>query len=342
MHIIRRLLTPGVLVPTLLSAAFLVVLLNLADAGKVAVAIAVDAPRTVVPVVLLTLLYLVAKGLQWRLYLGRLGIRPAWRKLLIPYVGGELGSSLPMGVYLENYLLKGVDGAAFGRSSSATIWMLMTEIVLCLLALLAVGVPGWPWVRPLALAVLLGLLLVGWLFFRLLLVQRLLRRWQPRRRWLQVLVAGAQQFLEGGRRLFAWQTFLAGIPLTALYLGAYVAALYIVGAGLIPRFEWRAALAAFTFSLVVVLLISVLPHLGSVEAAGMAVLLQFGVSNSLGLGIFLTVRVLATGTVALVCALVFLTGYREVGRALHRLSGAPQEEHGLAVEDWQGQRAAGA
>ena len=339
MSAVKKVLSARVLIPTLLSAALLMILLNLANTGSVAFAIALAAPRAVLPVCLLTLLYLIVKAVQWSYYLSHVGIRPGWRKLLIPYVGGELGGSLPMGVYLENYLLKGIEGANIGRSFAATTWMLITEIEFCLLMLLIVGVPGWSWVRPLAAALLVGMLLVGWLLFRTRTAQRLLERWQPRQQWLQSLMNGARQFMAGGRQLFTWQTCLYGILLTALYLGAYIVALYIVGRSLIPSFSWQVAIAAYTFSLVVVLLVSFLPHLGSFEAAGMAVLAQFAISRDVALGMFLTVRVLETGTIALICVAVLSIFYRKVGHALRRLPQQRGEVSAVELEDWKGQRA---
>jgi hypothetical protein len=296
MSFLKKALNPRMLVPTLLSAALLVVLLNIAHAGDVAVEIARAAPRTALPVCLLTLVYLIIKAVQWSHYLSRLNIRPGWRKLLIPFVGGELGGSLPMGVYLENYLLKGVEEIEIGRSFVATTWILITEIELCLLTLLIVGVPGWSWVRPLAVALLAGMLLVGWLLFRTQVARQLLEQWQPRQRWLQALLGGVRQFIAGGRQLFTWRTFLYGFPLTALYLGAYVVALYIVGRSLIPGFSWQAVITTYAFSLATVLLVSFLPNLGTFEAAGMAVLAQFAVSGDVSLGMLLTVHVLKTGT----------------------------------------------
>lgn len=320
MKLLKKLLSPKIIIPTLLSAGFLALLLSLADARKVGSELFNDIPRTVVPVVFLTLLYLLVKGLQWWLNLTRLGISADWRELLVPYAGGEIGNNLPMGVYMENFLLKGALGADIWQSSAATTWMLIMEIVLCLLTLLVAGVPGWLWLRPLAAVIAAGMLLFGLGFFKSRLVDEWLSAWRPRWKWLRAGVEGAAQFLKSGRQLFALRTFLYGIPMTMLYLGAYATTLYVVGRGLVPTFGWRPALAGYAFSVLVVLLLSFLPNLGSVEAAGTLVLAQFGIDKSLGVGIFLIMRVLTTGTIALVCVLVFLCFHRQVGRMLTRLS----------------------
>ena len=323
----KRLWRPKVIVPTLLSAGCLAFVLTFANAHTVSYEIVTALPRALVPVFLLTLLYLIAKAIQWRLYLARLNIRPDWQALLVPFAGGEIGNSLPMGVFLENYLLKGSLGSEIGRSSAATTWMLITEIAVCLSALLVVGVPGWPWLRPLALAILLGMLLVGFILFRWRFIDATLESWARRSRRLRPLAEGARQFLEGGKLLFSWRTFACGLPLTAVYLGAQVTALTIIGETLSPGFGWHEALASFAFSLGVVLVVPVLPHLGSVEASGLGVLLQFGLSKNLAVGCFLTLRLLTTGTIMLVGAIVLAPLHQEVGLVMRAL-GRKEEQPG--------------
>jgi uncharacterized membrane protein YbhN (UPF0104 family) len=321
---LRKLLNPKIILSTLLSAALLAFLLTFTNSGAVWGEIVAALPAVVLPVFFLILIYLVAKAVQWKIYLARLGIRPGWQELLVPYAGGEIGNSLPMGVYLENYLLKGASGSGFGRSAAATTWMLITEIITCLLALLAIGVPGLPWVRPLAGGLLLGMLAVGVFFFKTRVPRQWLEHRHPRRRWAASAVKGTRQFLEGGGQLFSWHTFAYGLPLTAIYLGAYATALYVIGNMLIAptgfHWTWLDAAIAFAFSLVVVLLVPILPHLGSVEASGVGVLLALAVSRNLAVAGFLTLRLLATGSIIVVCGLALILLHREVNQVLWRLS----------------------
>lgn len=324
---LKLIFNPEVLIPTLLSAALLAFLLTIANSGKVIgeIETGVASPASLLPAILLVMIYLVAKLMQWKLYLARLQLRPGWKELLVPYAGGEIGNSLPMGVYIENYLLKGVLGSGIGRSAAATTWMLITEIIICLLALLVIGVPDWPWVRPLAGGIIIGLLLVGLFFFKTRFVREWLRDWEPRWRWLRLVRDGMKQFLEGSGELFSWHIFVYGLPLTAIYLGAYATILYMVGNVLIASqgvsWSWHQAAAAFAFSLVIVLLAPMLPHLGTVEATGLGVLLQFGISRNLAVGSFLVLRLLATGAIIVICALVLLLLHRQTGAVIRRLSG---------------------
>ncbi|HEY7126387.1 MAG TPA: lysylphosphatidylglycerol synthase transmembrane domain-containing protein [Ktedonobacterales bacterium] len=318
---LRALLNPKVIVPTVLSAGFLAFIVAFGDAGKVSREIATAAPIAVLPVFFLTVLYLLAKGVQWHVYLRRLEIKPASKEFLVPYAGGEFSNSLPLGVYLENYLLKGALGEGFGKSAAATTWMLITEILICLLALMVIGVPDWPWVRPLAIGIFLGMLAVGIVLFKTRLVHERLERWQPKRKGLRSAREGFKDFLEGSSQLLSWHTFVYGLPLTTIYLGAYATSLYVIGAALqASTWGWEKATAAYAFSLVVVLLVPVLPHLGTVEASGLGVMLQYGLLRNQAVGSFLTLRLLTTGTIFLVCGSVLLVLHRQVGQIFRRLS----------------------
>lgn len=332
---LKKLLNPKVIVPTVLSAGFLAFIVTFGDAGKVSQEIAHAAPRAVLPVFGLTVLYLLAKGIQWHLYLRRLEIKPGRKEFLVPYAGGEFSNSLPFGVYLENYLLKGSLGEGFGKSAAATTWMLITEILICLLALMVIGVPDWPWVRPLAIGVGVGMLALGVVLFKTRLVHERLERWQPKKKWLKSACQGLMDFLEGSSQLLSWHTFVYGLPLTALYLGAYTTSLYVIGLALqAPDWGWEKATAAYAFSLVVVLLVPALPHLGAIEASGLGVLLQYGLMRNMAVGSFLTLRLLSTGTIFLVCGLVLGVYHQQVGLIFRRLSrgkkkpGQPRPEEG--------------
>jgi uncharacterized membrane protein YbhN (UPF0104 family) len=320
---LRAIFNPRFVVPTLLSAAFLAFLLTFANSGEVGDELKRAVAEAWLPAFLLAVVYLAAKLIQWRIYLGRLGLRPSWQELLVPYAGGEMGNSLPLGVYLENYLLKGTTGSGVGRSAAATTWMLITEIVTCLVALIALDVPGWPWVRPLAAFLLVGMLAVGYVLFRTRFVNGWLGHWHPDQRGLRSMRAGVLEFVEGSHRLFSWHTFVYGLPLTAIYLGAQATILFVVGNVLIAPtdpWSWGDAVAAYAFSLVIVLLIPVLPHLGSVEVSGLGVMLQYGISKNLAVGGFLALRLLATGTIILVCSLILVALHREVGLTFRRLA----------------------
>ncbi len=331
---LKKLLTPRVIVPAVLSAGFLAFIVTFGDAGKVLQQIALAAPRAVIPVFFLTILYLTVKGAQWHIYLRRLDIRPKRKEFLVPYAGGEFSNSLPFGVYLENYLLKGSLGEGFGKSAAATTWMLITEILVCLLALIVIGIPGWPWVRPLAAGVVVGMVAFGAVCIKTRLVKERLERWKPRKKWAKSACEGLKDFLDGSSQLFSWHTFAYGLPLTTIYLGAYTTALYVIGVTLqAPNWGWNNATASYAFSLVIVLLVPVLPHLGAIEVSGLGALLQYGMPRALAAASLLTLRMLTTGTIFLACGLVLIVYHRQVEKIFRRLSNGRKKQSQQEKED---------
>ncbi len=78
MLLLKKLWSPQIIIPLLLSVGLLTFLLSFADASKVVSEMDIDLPRTAIPVFLLTLLYLLVKGLEWAINLARLGIKARW------------------------------------------------------------------------------------------------------------------------------------------------------------------------------------------------------------------------------------------------------------------------
>jgi uncharacterized membrane protein YbhN (UPF0104 family) len=331
---LKKLLNPRVIVPAVLSAGFLAFIVTFGNAGKVSQQIALAAPRAVIPVFFLTILYLTAKAVQWHIYLRRLDIRPKRKEFLVPYAGGEFSNSLPFGVYLENYLLKGSLGEGFGKSAAATTWMLITEILVCLLALIVIGIPGWPWVRPLAAGMGVGMVAFGIVCVKTRLVKAHLERWRPRKKWERSAREGLKDFLNSSGQLLSWHIFVYGLPLTAIYLGAYTTVLYVIGTTLqAPNWRWDHATAAYAFSLVIVLLVPALPHLGAIEVSGLGALLQYGLPRTLAAASLLTLRLLTTGTIFLACGLVLIVYHRQVGKIFQRLSNGRKKQGQPEKED---------
>src|SRR5215475_11223893 len=95
---LRYLFNPRFVIPTLLSAAFLAFLLTFANSGEVGDELLEAVSEAWLPSFLLAVVYLGTKLIQWRIYLSRLGLRPGWQELLVPYAGGEMANSLPLGV----------------------------------------------------------------------------------------------------------------------------------------------------------------------------------------------------------------------------------------------------
>lgn len=315
-------LRPGVTVPLVMSAGLITFLLTFANAGQVFAEIREAVVANAALICLLSLIYLIAKGCQWALFLRCVGIRPAWRDLVMAFAGGELSINVPLGIYLENYLLKGAIQADLGQSSVATTWMLVTEITCCLSVLFILDIPGWLWLRPSLIVFALALIIAGILLFRTPLAKRLAYRFQQYPPLHRVATA-AERFLDGGQRLFTWRAFAIGLPITTVYLGAQAIALYAIGRALHLRMlSPHVAIAAYAFSVLVVLVLPVIPHLGAVEATGLGVLLTFGIPRDGAVAAFLTLRLLGSGWVMVIAGLTLAVLHQEVRAAIRSLSQA--------------------
>ncbi|MDN5874436.1 MAG: lysylphosphatidylglycerol synthase domain-containing protein, partial [Sinobacteraceae bacterium] len=167
-YAVRMVLRPRVILPVLLTAALLAVALSLGDLGKVLSRIQAI-PIWVMAVALgMAIAYLVVKGWQLHLLLNHLKLHPGLHRLVLAFSVGELAVTLPFGIFAQNWMLSATaDGESqFGRSSSATVVMLLVETVVVLLVLAVVGIPRWPQLRPIAAVFAFGLLLLVYLALR--------------------------------------------------------------------------------------------------------------------------------------------------------------------------------
>src|SRR5699024_994703 len=215
--------------PVLLAAALLAVAFQLGDLQRVIG----NLHRLDWPVLALALLaggaYLAGKLWQLRLLLADLGIRPGWRTLLFAFAAGELAVTLPLGIFVQNWVLSAVRSRAdFGRSAAATTVMLLVEMWVALLLLAVVGIPRWPVLQPLAALCACGL--VG---FVVVVMRRGGRRLRTGRRLvrpgLRRTMVGVLLFLRACRRLSGLRVLLFNTLLAAVYLGMLIAAMTWLG-----------------------------------------------------------------------------------------------------------------
>ena len=154
------LLGPKIILPFLLTVALLTVALKIGDVGQVIPRMRTMPLWIICFALVMAATYLFLKGLQLHLLLGNLGAHPNTKHFLLAYSIGELAVTLPLGVFLQNWVLSTTGSVHFGRSSAATIMMLLLETAAVLLYLAVAGIPRWPEVRPVAVLVLTGMALV--------------------------------------------------------------------------------------------------------------------------------------------------------------------------------------
>jgi hypothetical protein len=150
----RAVLKPQVILPVLLAAALLVFAFNLGDLGKV-VARLNGLPLRVLGIsVGAAVVYLGCKAVQLRLMLRRIDVRIPPRPFWLAFAVGELTVTLPLGLFSQNWVMSASRRVHVGRSSAATVMMLLVEIATVFLFLAIIEIPHWDAVRWVAVALL--------------------------------------------------------------------------------------------------------------------------------------------------------------------------------------------
>jgi hypothetical protein len=313
--LLRFVLRPGVLIPVALAIALLIFALSLTNVSKVFARVrSLDVPTLAVSSAL-ALVYLCVKVGELKLLLAGLGFRPHWRKLLLAFTVAEMTITIPSGVYIQNYVLKRVEGTGFARSAAATSAMLALEAATVLAVLAALPIPGWTWVRLVSAAVMVGGTALLFLAARSTRLRGLGGRLESGR--LAVLVRGLRDLLLGLRSLARPRLLLPSALLTISYLSALLGVFLFVAHGIgIPRLTFVQATTIYLFSLGVTLsMAGALTQLGVLEVAGIAAAHAWGYTLTDGLAMLLAFRIVWMGSIWLICGPVALALRAELRRS---------------------------
>ncbi|HEX7324566.1 MAG TPA: lysylphosphatidylglycerol synthase domain-containing protein [Rhodanobacteraceae bacterium] len=324
---LRVLLKPQVILPLLLAAALLVFAFSLGDVHRVMDRVG----RLPLRILLLALAgaacYLACKALQLRLMLTQIDLHIPARPFWLAFAVGELTVTLPLGMFSQNWVLSASRRIHIGRSSAATVMMVLAEVAVVFLFLAVVGIPGWSDMRPAAIALLaaVALLLVGLMLFEhhaRTLVARLHHRWARRG------AETALEMLRGLRRLSTPLMLLVGIVLAAVYLGALTFAFWSVGRGMdAHHLDYLTAATIYMFSLAVILVgAGLFSQIGTVELLGMLAAHAWGIDYTDGLALMLGFRIVWTGAIWLLCLPIVGLLWREMPRRARGVSRDGGEE----------------
>ncbi len=308
-----RALKPQVILPVLLAVALLVFAFSLGDVGKV-IGRVLQLPASALWLSLAAAAcYLACKALQLRLMLSEVDVHIPARPFWLAFGVGELTVTLPLGMFSQNWVLSASRRISIGRSSSATVMMLLAEIAAVFLFLAVVGVPGWPDVRWAAVGVLglFALLLAGGILFG--------ERAHPHLAalpwaWARQGAQAGMEMLRGLRRLSTPVMLLVSIVLAAIYLCALTAAFWLVGRGMdAHHLGYLTAATIYLFSLAVILVGGGLfSQIGTVELLGMWVARAWGIGYTDGLALMLGFRIVWTGAIWLLCLPIVGLMWREI------------------------------
>ncbi|MGN6313228.1 MAG: lysylphosphatidylglycerol synthase domain-containing protein [Rhodanobacteraceae bacterium] len=310
---LRALAKPKIILPILLAGALFFLAVSLGDIGKVLGRIRAIPLMDLGITLGCAFVYLVFKGLQLHLLLGDLGAHPKRRRFLLAFAVGELAVTFPLGIFAQNWVLSESDRIHFGRSSAATVVMLLMETAVVLLWLTVVGIPNWPPLRPLAgcLLLVIAALVFGVLHFEPV-AQKLAGK--VRHEKLHKAMDEAIGLIRGLKRLAGWHVLWANFLITAVYLGALIAAFQAVGHGVgLDKLSYVQAATIYCFSLAAVLLTGGLSgQIGTIEVIGMNAARGWGIGYTDGLALMLGFRVAWTGAMWLLNSPVVIAFWRRL------------------------------
>lgn len=313
----KRLLSPKVLIPTILSLALFTFLIGFSEPHKLFQALALP-PLHIGWMAGLVLAYMIIKGTAWFIFLHRLDIQASLPEIVFCFSGGEVAKSLPGGVFFQNYLLNRVMGAHFAYSAGASTGLLALEGTATFLALVALGLPHLWWLRPVLLVFAALALTVVFAAWRFSLVPRLLvwaqNHHHPR---VQAAAVHLEHFLRGVRTLFAAHLLVPGLLLVGLYLGALTAVLYVLGTQFpIPQFSYVPAINVLAFSIFVPLIFPFPIQFGFTELTGLGAMVAYGIGRGDAIAVMVAYRVWGSGLSMLLGILGMVMLPRQLSKAL--------------------------
>ena len=312
----RALLSPKIVIPTVLGLALIGALVGVSDAGKIATVMQHLQPAYAVAFLLLMMVYETIRGVQWHVLLKGLGVRVPFSAQAFSFILGEATKTAPIGNYFQNYLLTRIEGEDFGRTSAATTLIVLTEVAWGLIAVVVVGIDGWGWLRP--------LIVVGLTVFVcfVVIVYRLEKNsdppeWMTRHRFTRTLLNELGRFRRGVAALVRPRPLATQATLCAAYLCSAAAGLYMLALGLsVDQLSFWQMLGIFAFSLTAGLILPLPVDLGVVELSGAGALAASGVSKEVAVSIMLLNRLLNVGSAIAIAAIGTLFLRTELREAL--------------------------
>lgn len=288
----RKILSPTFIVPIVLTVAVIAALLAISNVGAIFGRI-IDFPRAnLLWFGIVTLVYEVVRCVQWNYLLRALHIDAPLRSQVYAFALNEFSRNLPVGSYFQNYLLQQSTGADFGETSAATTLILVSEVVICLIGVVILGLGAWS--AEARTTILVGsalVLLFIWAYSHLHQSPRM-PKWVKEHKSLRKAVDEIRRFRDGTVSLFHPRILVIQGLLGAAYLVLASVGLYLVARGLDPHdpaLAFSNVLAVYLFTLATAAIFPV-PEVGGVGA-----FLAYGVSRNVAVGAMLLNRAMSVG-----------------------------------------------
>ena len=297
---VKRLFSPRILIPTILSLALFMFLVGLSGRNELLSALALT-PAHAGEVIGLALAYFACKGVAWYLLLRRLDIKASPPEIAFCFSGGEVAKNLPGGAFFQNYLLNRIMGAHFAYTAGASLSMMGLEGVITYVILLTLGMPHVPGLRAL-LGVIAGVgltvLAASWWWD----LPRKLIDWgrAHHNQHIQGAAVHLEHFIRGLKTLAALHLITPGLVLVGGFLVAQALTLYIVATQLpIPQLTIIPSLDVFALSIFLPLVFPFPVQFGLSELSGMAAMMAYGADRRQAIAAMIAFRVWGVGVTML-------------------------------------------
>jgi uncharacterized membrane protein YbhN (UPF0104 family) len=299
---LRRRLSVPVIVATLAALALFGYVVDIGSHGDLLGGLGAVVGRAGWLALLLAIPYFGLRALTWGLLLAQVGVRASPREIVAAFCAGELTKSLPLGVYLETYVLarlRSLSEPQVVGAAVATTGLDMMIGAVVFVSGMAIGLPGAPWFRGLLVGLAVAWLIV---YGAVWAAGRRLRpsHWVLRSRLGRALVRIIREAASGIGRLLR-PGLLRPLATTSGYLLILVAVLWLALDAL--GFGWLGIGAAVSVVVITNLVNVMLPipvELGITEITGVGILAAWGVDPRDAAIAMLGYRVLTTGALTLV------------------------------------------
>ena len=314
---LQQILRPKVVIPVLLSVAVVAGLLLFGNVGQVIHLMEAFNRLYLLWFVVLMAVYEAVRGIQWHFLLKSMGIRVPVRAQVFSYAVGEMTKSIPIGNYVQNYILQQAEGTDFARSSAATTLVVLIEVFVSLMGVAVIGLGAWSdWLRT---VILIGLPVFGFSVWTVHDWQAHPRapRWVKEHKVLLKAIAEIKQFRAGAAALFHARIVGLAVLLGATYVIVAASALYLVVRGLgIGNVSLFQVWAVYFFSLAFSLIFPLPMDIGTNELSGVGALLALGLSKGDAVGAMLINRALSLGSAAVMAIVAMIVLHDQFRAAL--------------------------
>lgn len=335
MSTLKKILNPKVLFPLILVVAVIAALLAFGDIRKVVGLMESFDRIYLVWFFLFMIGYTIVRGIQWHFLLHELGTKAPLRSQIFAFIIGEMTKSLPIGNYVQNYVLQRTQDEDFGRTSAASTLIILTEVVISVLGVDIIGLGDWGWLRPLIIIGTVAAAMGAWVVIEGH-EEGQPPKWIRDHKSLMKALDEVKEFQTGVGVLLKPRTVLIEAGLSAVYLMLGAGALYMVVLGLhITGVDFFATLSVYFFSLAVALMLPLPIDFGATEISGTGAFLAVGMTKFAAVGVMLINRVLSLLSAFVIAGVAMVVMHDELHAVLTRKphegkkdqSGPRQDEH---------------